>query len=78
MVLMGEQPAHSAWGLGFYFFFKYFILFLLMCVHLCRVCAHNSCVHELQGPEELGPDGAGVTGGSESPNVSAGKKTDFL
>lgn len=49
-----------------------------MCVHLCRVCAHSSCVHELQGPEELGPDGAGVTGGSESPNVSAGKKTDFL
>lgn len=51
-----------------------------MCVHLCRVCAHNSSVHGLQGPEELGPGGAGVTGGSESPNVSAGKtkQTGFL
>ena len=51
-----------------------------MCVHLCRVCAHNSSVHGLQEPEELEPGEAGVTGSSESPNVSAGKnkQTGFL
>lgn len=49
-----------------------------MCVHLCGVCAHKSSTLGLQGPEELGPGGAGITGGCEPANMSAGKQTGFL